>query len=686
MERKESSRHLAAILFTDIVGYTAMMQRNEEEALTAVRRHHQVLEKTIPAHDGEIHQYYGDGSLSIFSSASQAVECAYEIQKQLLTDPVVMVRTGIHIGEIYTEGGKIFGDGVNVASRIESIGQGGTVLFSRDVFEKIRNRTSFQIKSIGTFEFKNVDDPIEVFALWNTEVMTPDTKLIEGKLKEQVKKSKLNQRFLIGGVMLALLIACFFFLNNQPGDQDENSWKTKKSVAVLPFKNLSDGSQGDFLSIGIAEDILTQLAQIKGLKVISRSSSLQYKDTKKSLMTIARELGVTSLLDGTIQKDNNNLRVSVQLIKASDESVIWAESFDRQFEDVLNVQRDVALAVSDKLKVSLTPEIQKRLEDKVNVNPEAYINYQKGEELLKRSSGTMEDMEQARTYFETAIKQDSNFTQAWVGLADSWIESIFWHRIEDKDALPYAKEAAMKAMETDPGNGECYGVLGAVNLLEKDLVSAKKNLTRSIELNPNYTFAFERLAWISLFTKDYDESLRIYNLVISLDPLTARYKGSLGSAFYFMGRYKEGISRLNDFLELDPKDNFILWSLGCCYAGNGEYQKAIDIFHKRTIGTNTNWALAYCYGKLGQMDEIKKILDYHLEKKKTGHVPDFMMAVQYAALGDKSTALDYLENSVNKDSEGWFILGFDSDPMLASLRDEPRFKVLLKKVNEEYHY
>jgi tetratricopeptide (TPR) repeat protein len=322
----------------------------------------------------------------------------------------------------------------------------------------------------------------------------------------------------------------------------------------------------------------------------------------------------------------------------------------------------------------------------VNVNPEAYINYQKGEELLKRSSGTMEDMEQARTYFEMAIKQDSNFTQAWVGLADSWVESIFWHRIEDKDALPFAKDAAMKAMATDPGNGECYGVLGAVNLLEKDLVSAKKNLTRSIELNPNYTFAFERLAWISLFAKNYDESLRLYNLVISLDPLTSRYKGSLGSALYFMGRYKEGISRLNEFLELDPTDNFILWSLGCCYAGNGEYQKAIDVFHKRSIGTNTNWALAYCYGKLGKMDEVKKILDYHLEKKKTDHVPDFMMAVQYAALGDKGTALDYLESSVNKDSEGWFILGFDSDPMLASLRDEPRFHVLSKKVNEEYHY
>src|SRR5687768_4536928 len=179
-ERKELSRQLAAILFTDIVGYTSMMQRDENLALASVRRHHQVLEKTIPAHEGEIYQYYGDGSLSIFHSATQAVQCAFEIQKQMLEEPVVYVRTGIHIGEIYTEGGKIFGDGVNVASRIESICQGGAVLFSRDVYEKVRNYKSFQIKSIGTFEFKNVDDPIEVFALWNPEIVRPDIKSIQG--------------------------------------------------------------------------------------------------------------------------------------------------------------------------------------------------------------------------------------------------------------------------------------------------------------------------------------------------------------------------------------------------------------------------------------------------------------------------------------------------------------------------
>lgn len=684
MERKESNRQLAAILFTDIVGYTTMMQRDEFTALAAVRRHHEVLEKTIPAHEGEIYQYYGDGSLSIFRSATQAVMCAYEIQKQMLQEPVVYVRTGIHIGEIYREGGKIFGDGVNIASRIESIGQGGAVFFSRDVYEKVRNHSTFQIKSIGTFEFKNVDDPVEVFALWNTEIVQPDLKSIEGKLKQQ--KRKQSRPWMVAGIAALLigLIALGFILKNNFQNNVTDSWAEDKSVAVLPFKNYGGENEEDFLSTGIAEDILTQLAQIKDLKVISQASSMKYKDSNKDLMTIAKELGVTSLLDGSIQKHENNLRVSVTLIKASDESIIWRESFDGEFADILNVQRNVAMAVSEKLKVSLTPEVKHRFEDRVNVDPEAYVNYQKGEELLKRSSGSKEDMDQAKMYFEMSIREDSSFTQAWVGLADAWIESIFWHRVADEDALPQAKKAAQYAMKLDPGNGECYGVLGAVYLLERNLDAGEKHLRRSIELNPNYSFAYERLAWIAMFKKNPQEGFQLYDKVIQLDPLSTRYKGSLGSTYYFFGKYEEGIYKMKEFLRLDPTDNFILWSLAYCYAGNGEYEKAIETLKKRTLATNTNWIYAYCYSKLGQTDKVKEILDYHLDRKKTGHVPDFMMSVIYASADDVETALDYLAKSIEVQGENWFIIGFESDPMLEPLRNQPRYHQLMKRLKEIY--
>ncbi len=681
MERKELSRQLAAILFTDIVGYTTMMQRDEDLALTSVRRHHDVIEKTIPTFDGEIYQYYGDGSLSIFPSATQAVQCAFEIQKQMLQEPAVYARTGIHIGEIYTEGGKIFGDGVNLASRIESIGQGGTVLFSRDVYEKIRNHNTLHAQLLGTFEFKNVDDPVDVFFLTNAEIISPDKKLVEGKLKEKKKKSIFSFRTgLLIGLGLVVMLG-LYIKNDQKVAGDD--WNEEKSVAVLPFKNYGDNQDEDFLSIGIADDILVQLSQIKDLKVISQASSMKYQDSDKGLMVIANELGVTSLLDGSVQRHGDQLRISVSLIKASDESVIWSERFEGKIEDVLNVQRDVALAVSKKLKLNLAPQIKSRLEGTANVDPEAYIHYQKGQELLKRSSGAAEDMVKARSYFDLSIQEDSNFVQAWIGMAEAWIETIFWHRAADEDALPQAKVAAMRARELDPESGESYGVLGAVNLLEYDIPSAEANLRKSLELNQNYSFAYERLAWVELYRGRSREAIAFYEKIIELDPLSTRYKGSMINGYYFMGKYKEGIERGHQFLKEDPLDNFLIWSVALCYAGNKEYQKAIDLLKKRTLGTHTNWIYTYCYAKLGRLDEARKNLEYHYERKKTGHVPDFMMAVQHAALGEKDKAMDYLEASVNAAGENWFVLGFSTDPMLDGLRNEPRFIALVKRVKEE---
>jgi tetratricopeptide (TPR) repeat protein len=173
-------------------------------------------------------------------------------------------------------------------------------------------------------------------------------------------------------------------------------------------------------------------------------------------------------------------------------------------------------------------------------------------------------------------------------------------------------------------------------------------------------------------------------MAIQLDPLSTRHKGSMGSAYYFMGRYKEGIQKTQEFLKHHPNDNFLLWSLGYNYAGNGECEKAIETFKKRTVGTHTNWAYVYCYVKLGKMDEARRILDYHIERKKSDHVPDFMMSAQYASLGEIDLALDYLEKSIEVVGENWFINGYMNDPMLKPIRSHPRFKSLTENLKEMY--
>jgi TolB-like protein/class 3 adenylate cyclase/Flp pilus assembly protein TadD len=684
MHRKESSRHLAAILFTDIVGYTSMMQRDEGMAMASVRKHQELLEKLVKSHDGEVYQYYGDGSLNIFHSAIQAVSCALELQKEMLQEPAVPLKIGIHIGEIYTEGGKIFGDGVNVASRIESIGQGGTVLFSKEVFEKVRNNTSFQIQSIGKFEFKNVEEPVEVYALSNPEVRVPDLKAIEGKLKEQPKHRRVPATYWMGALILVLVAGYFLALRQKPVDAAPENGNMPKSIAVLPFKSLSEGEDEDFLSIGIAEDILIQLAQIQDLKVISRSSSMRYKDSDKAIKSIARDLGVSSILEGSVRKFGDNLRVSVQLIHGVDESLIWAANFDRQFKDVLNVQRDVALAVAEKLKIALTPEIKHRFENKSNIDPEAYLHYQRGQDILLRSSGTREDMMRAIGFFKKAVELDSTFARAWIGLSDAYTEAIFWHRMRADEALPEAKNAAAHAIAIDDQLGEAYGALGSIDYIERKFVASELNLKRAIELNPSYSWAYERLGWIKVIRGEFDEALALFMRAIELDPLFSRYKGSVGNALAVAGQYEKGIRLTTEFLKQDPNDNFILWTLGYLYARTGEYHKAIEVLSSRTIGTKTNWVLGYAFAKTGQRDKAEEILKYNVDKSKSQLVPDFMLAVQYAGLGMDQEALMHLEKGVRSLGESFFVIGLKDDPFFTSLHDHPEFQKILEIVDQDF--
>lgn len=683
----ESTRRLAAILFTDIVGYTAMMQRDEKQALAAVHRHQAVLEQCVPLHHGTIQQYYGDGSLSIFSSATDAMHCALQLQMALQQDPVVPLRVGMHIGEIYTEDGKIFGDGVNLASRIESIGQPGTVLFSRDVYEKVRNQTEFEIIPLGTFAFKNVEDKVEVFALANPGIRIPDKHTIEGKLKEQPAPKGITTRIRLfaGMLLIALVSALVVFLLLNP-EEVQGADAYRNSIAVLPFSVSGGEPDDEFLGTGLAEDILTQLAQIAHLKVIARSSILKYKDyesSDKSLSEIARELGVNNILEGSVRKFSNTLRITVRLVNPKDESVIWAEEFDREMTDVLNMQREIAIRVSDKLKLSLTPQLMHRLSEKVAINPDAYVHYHRGQETLRRSSGSKEEIARAIAYFEAAINADSGYSRAWVGLADAYLESIFWHRRVEGNLLQLAMRAVEQALKIDPEMGEAYGALGAIHIYEGDLRQAQTNLQRAMQLSPGYTFTLERQAWIEYYLGNHDAAIGLFERVILLDPLSTRSKGSLGNLYYFLNRWDDGLRREEEFLRLHPGDNFILWVLAYLHAGKGNYETAIDYLNKRTIGVKTNWVYAYCYAKLGRTAEAQAILDYHIEREKRDYVPEYFMAVIYNALGDTEGALTYL-SKIRAGGEGFFAWGIPNDPMFDNLRDNPRFKQIVKNIFSVY--
>lgn len=682
MEKRGSQRRLAAILFTDIVGYTALMQRDERAAIAAVKKHQSALEHCVQEHNGEVYQYYGDGSLSMFNSALDAVRCAYSLQKQMLADPVVPLRTGVHIGEIQYEDGKIFGDGVNLASRIESIGQPGTVFFSRHVYEKVRNHSDLQTQSVGTFNFKNVDVPMEVFALTNPDIKAPDRKRITGKIDEVPARRK---RTIAGAAILAIaaVIATALWLNPRSTGVGFESWEGEKSIAVLPFRNLSEDSGDAYFGLGIAEDLITQLAKVNGLKVISRESSMKYKEGEKPLRTIARELGVMSLLQGSVRKYGNKVRISVQLVDPAAESYVWAEDFDRDIEDILNVQKDVAVAVTGALEVSLTPVLRGHFRKKKNVNADAYISYQRGRESMNRSSGTLEEVQQTVHYFEEAIRYDSTFALAYVGLADAHLEYLFWHRGRADTIMPKVKDAAVKALLLDPELGECYALLGSIEMYGLNPPNARPLLEKAIELSPNYSVAYERLAWVAFFDQDDAEFERLMSKAFELDPLSTKYKGAMTYAYYTRGKYDKGIEKLQKHLDLFPDDNFLLWNLGYLYVGKGEYEKGIETLRKRSIASETNWILGVAYAHSGQQEKAWEIINYHKERSKNEYIPYYIMAYLYLAVEEYDLALDYLELSLEEGSDSFFLWGLNDDRFWDPLRSHPRFQAVMRRLGSK---
>ena len=322
-----STRQLAAILFTDIAGYTAMMQRHEQSAIKMVKHHRAVLEKTVDEFEGNVIEFYGDGSLCIFTSITKAMHCALSIQQQMQAEPPVPLRLGLHIGEVIYEDGKIMGDGVNIASRIQSLGLPGCILFSKEIFDKIRNHPEFKTVNLGRFRMKNVAEPMEVYALANDGLTVPAKEKIEGRVVDIAAKKNLKaiRRWILVSASAIVITLIVLLL---PGMLKNNSVFTgsDKSIAVLPFDNISNDTLQQYFSDGITEDIITQLSKIADLKVISRTSVMEYKHNKKNIKKIAEELGVATILEGSVRKEGDKVRITAQLINANTDKHIWAET------------------------------------------------------------------------------------------------------------------------------------------------------------------------------------------------------------------------------------------------------------------------------------------------------------------------------------------------------------------------
>jgi len=421
---ESATRKLAAIMFTDMVGYTALMQKEESKARELIERHRALLKPFVKKHGGEIIQFVGDGTFCRFDSAIEAVNAAVEIQKVLELEPEINLRIGIHVGDVVVKGDEVYGDGVNIAARIEPLAIAGGICVSARVRDDIKNQSGLNLTSLGKKDLKNVDEEIEVYSVSRETENAPDTPALQ---KPTPTANIFSIKWLGIAAVVILLVIVGLKVDFGTMVAESNEEVNRLSIAVLPFTNMSADPENEFFSDGITEDILTQLSKIHSLEVISRTSIMQYKNTTKSLREIGKELGVATILEGSVRRGGNRVRITAQLIDTETDKNLWADTYDRDLDDIFAIQSDVAKKIAAALKTSLTPEEEDRLNQKPTDNIEAYDYYLRGNDYAY-GSNERNDFEIGIELYQKAIELDPNFSNAYSNLSRGHSDMYWFYR------------------------------------------------------------------------------------------------------------------------------------------------------------------------------------------------------------------------------------------------------------------
>ena len=640
-------RQLAAILFADMTGYTALMQDNEHLARQKRKRFKDVLEAAVANHEGKILQHYGDGSLSIFNSAINSVNCAISIQQQLQLEPKVELRIGIHTGDVVMEEDSIFGDGVNLASRIESMAVPGGIFISEKVYDELKNHENIKTRDLGFFELKNVKQPVHLFAIANEGIKVPSRDELKGKTK-------------------------------QPANR----------LAVLPFVNMSADPENEYFSDGITEELLNALTKVDGLQVTSRTSAFAFKGKHDDVREIAIKLNVDKILEGSVRKAGNRVRITTQLINAADGYHIWSENYDRDLTDIFVIQDEISGIIANRLRENLS--LGKQPEQLVKIptkNIEAYTLFLKG--LYFRSKITPADMLKAIELFEQAIKLEPNYAEAYAYIAGTYAYLGATGQVRPEKAFKIVNEYSEKALQLDDTIAESHLAKANAHMFYKwNPKAAYESLQKAIQLAPAHSEAYDVFGLFHILTGKKEEAIKILEKASLNDPLAPHLNHLLAEAYIMNNQYDDAIRIADRLLEMNPQMRIALETKGWCYGMKGDWHKAAEYFtevHRLTNHPLKGLApLGFAYGMLGErekaLDIIKKIEQRQTEEPNAVLDPDLMMV--WWSLRDLDKTYYYIQRCIGEQMGPFnYVLEL---PMMKGVDEDPRIKALLDKVREKY--
>jgi adenylate cyclase len=548
-------RKLSAILAADVAGYSRLMGRDEEGTLRDLRAHLvELIEPRIAAHRGRIVKRTGDGLLVDFASAVEAVRCALAIQSGMAErnrsapeDSRIEFRIGINVGDVILEGEDIYGDGVNIAARLESIAEPGSIFVSRGVRDSVRDKLDAAIEDLGERQVKNIAQPVRVFR--------------------------------IGGSVTAAAPSSAPALPDKP------------SIAVLPFDNMSRDADQDYFSDGITEDLITDLSKASGLFVIARNSSFAYKGKPTKVQEIGRDLGVKFVLEGSIRKAGNRVRITAQLIDTQTGGHLWADRFDRELTDIFATQDEVVEKIVSALAVRLTRGEEQRLKRRDTTNVEAYEVWLRARELLGR--GNREATAEASALHERAIALDPGFAAPHAGLALASIANYVnaWTR-EPATALEAAEAHARRAVALNEQEPVGHMALGGVMLWNRRYDEALAHARRALELDPNHAQAHAFIAVALMYAGRATESLGMFAAAMRLDPhYSNMLLHMLAQAHFMLGNYEEAAKNLLERIARNPSTDASRMLLAAAYGHLGRLEEARTVWGE-LLKVNPDFSLA----------------------------------------------------------------------------------------------
>jgi adenylate cyclase len=604
------SRKLAAIMFTDMVGYSAMSQKNEDLALELLQLHREMVRESLKNFNGNEIKTIGDAFMVQFSSAIDAIKCAVNIQKnfkeyneQNEEERNIYLRIGIHIGDVVQRDGDIYGDGVNISSRLEPLAEPGGICISEDVARLVQNKVDFDLEKMDPTRLKNIKLPMEIYQ-----------------------------------------IRLYANPNAGPPKSDNNR------LAVLPFQDLSPDKNSDYFSDGLTEEIIMHLSGIEELKVVSRTTIMHFKNSPEKLETIGRELEARYILEGSVRRYKDELRITAQLIDVSTDTHLWAETYRGNMEDIFDIQENVSKKIVKALRLKLTPAEAVALEKRSTINSQAFDMNLRAREFMNRR--TKSYLLAATDLFKKVVEQDPRYAAGYAGLAETYILLYLEH--ENKSIwIEKAMAAALKALMYDPNSSEAYTAMGMSHFQQGSKGEALDSVNKAIELDPDNYFSHWILGRIYRLLNRDTEAVEQFNLVLSLNPDFHTAYGDLQMAYKTLGQEGNQKELIERALEFYPE--YIL--------RYPDDSRAITFFAFVLIDAKQN-------------EKAKEQMERALDLSPNDTTMIYNAACFFAEIGDKENALISLKKAIENGYEWYDYIKLDPD--LDSIREEPEYIELMK--------